>query len=195
MNIRPAHPSRPTPRALGLVTACLLAALCAAPTLAAGSLTRVEDFDAGKARAEAELLADKAACDKLAGNPRDICRERARGKELVAKAELDLAHTGTRKAQDQATTVRLDTAYDLARTQCNDKAGSAKTICTKEAQAVRAKGETDLKLSQRVTDARRDAAEDRREADHKLAAEKCHAMAADARASCLATAKAKAGKT
>lgn len=194
MNIRLPHPSRTAGRTLGAATACLLTALCVGPALAA-SLTSVDDFNAGKARAEAALLADKAACDKLAGNPHDICRERARGKELVAKAELDLAHTGTRKSRDNVTAVKLDTAYDLARTQCNDKAGSAKTLCTKEAQAARAKGQADLKLHQRVGDAKRDAAEDRREADYKLASEKCDAMAADARTSCLAAAKAKAGKT
>lgn len=195
MHTRLPHPSRTTPLPLGLATACLLTALCATPALAATGLTSVDDFNAGKARAEAALLADKAACDKLAGTPRDICREQARGKELVAKAELDLAHTGTRKAQDQVTTVKLDTAYDLARTQCNDKAGHAKSVCTKEAQAARAKGQADLKMNQRVTDAKRDATEDRRDADYKLASEKCDAMAADARASCLAAAKAKAGKT
>lgn len=50
-------------------------------------------------------------------------------------------------------------------------------------------------MSQRVTDAKRDAAEDRRDAEYKLAAEKCDAMAADLRAACLAAAKLKAGKS
>lgn len=192
MNIR--LPIAFQPGTSRLATACLLAVLCGTPAMAASSLSSVDDFNAGMARAEAELRADRAACDKLVGNPRDVCREQARGKELVAKAELDLAHTGTRKSQDKLTTVRMDTVYDLARTQCNDKAGSAKSVCTKEAQSVRAKAQADLKLHQRVTDAKRDAAEDRRDADYKLAAEKCDAMAADARAACMAAAKAKAGK-
>lgn len=192
MNIR--LPIAFSPGTSRLAAACLLAVLCGTPAMAASSLSSVDDFNAGMARAEAELRADRAACDKLAGNPRDVCREQARGKELVAKAELDLARTDTRKSQDKLTTVRMDTAYDLARTQCNDKAGSAKNVCTKEAQSVRTKAQADLKLHQRVTDARRDAAEDRRDADYKLAAEKCDAMAADARAACMAAAKAKAGK-
>lgn len=51
MNTRPAQPSRPTPPALGLVTAWLLAAPCAATTLAA------ERCDAMAADARASCLA------------------------------------------------------------------------------------------------------------------------------------------
>jgi hypothetical protein len=193
MNIRLSHISRVG--AARLAVACVLAMLGSAPATAAARLSSMDEFNAGKARADAELRADRAACDKLVGTPRDVCREQARGKELVAKAELELAHTGRRKSQDRLTTARMDAAYDVARTQCNDKAGAAKTVCTKEAQTVRAKAQADLKLSQRVTDAKRDAAEDRRDAEYKLAAEKCDAMAAEPRVACMVAAKVKAGKS
>lgn len=179
-NVFPPHVDR-------LAAACLLVALGTAPALGAASLTSTAELNAGKARIDAELRANRTICSKLYGNSRDVCRERARGKELVAKAEMDLAHTGTRKSQDKLMMVRLDTAYDLARTQCNDKAGTAKIACTKEAQAVRAKGQADLKLRQHAIAARHDA-------QNKLAAEKCDEMAADARVACLAAAQAKAGK-
>jgi hypothetical protein len=173
----------------------VLATLGSATAIAAVQLSSASELNAGKARADAELLADRAACDKISGHPRDVCREQARGKELVSKAELDLAHTGSRKSKDRLATVRMDVAYDVARTRCNDKVGSAKTLCTKEAQAIRANAQSDLKMSQRVTDAKRDADEDRRDAEYKLATEKCDAMAADPRAACLAAAKVKAGKS
>jgi hypothetical protein len=166
-----------------VATACLLASLFSAPAPGATSLINLKDLNAGKARAEADLQADKAACDKLAGNPRDLCREQARGKELVAKAELELAHTGTRRSQQRLATIRLDTAYDLARTRCNDQTGSAKNTCTKQAQAARAQGQAGLEPHPAGSDAGRDAA-------HKAAAAKCDAMAADARARCLAAATA-----
>lgn len=188
------RPLRAKRRDLGPAAACLLTTMCIIPALACGSLTTVKELNAGKARAEAQLLADKIDCDKLAGNPRDICRERARGKEFVAKAELELAHSGTRKAQDRVTAVKLDTAYDVARTQCNDKTGDAKNVCTKEAQAARARGQARLKAAQRVADARQGAAEDRRDAGHQTATDKCDAMAADARVGCLAAIKAGPGE-
>lgn len=193
MNIRPARISRVGAARLAL--ACVLAMLGSAPATAATRLSGKDELNAGMARIDAELLADRAACDKLAGTPRDVCREQARGKEKVAKAELDLAHTGSRKSQDRLTTVRMDATYDIARTQCNDKAGAAKAVCTKEAQTARAKAQADLRLSQRVTEAKRDAADDRRDAECNLATEKCDAMAEDRRAACMAAAKAKAGKS
>lgn len=192
MNIHPSH--GPRIGVTRLAVACVLALLGSAPAAAVTRLSSVDEFNAGKARADAELLAERAACDKLAGTPRDVCREQARGKELVTKAALDLAHTGGRKSQDRLATVRMDVAYDIARTQCNDKAGAAKAVCTKEAQTARARAQADLRLSQRMTDAKRDAAEDRRDAEYKLSAEKCNAMAAAPRATCMAAAKAKAGR-
>jgi hypothetical protein len=193
MNIRFCHISHVGAAQIALT--CLLTLLVSAPTAAATRLSSKDEFNAGKARINAELLADRTACDKLTDTPRDVCREQARGKEMVAKAELELAHTGSRKSQDRLTTVRMDVTYDIARTQCNDKAGAAKTVCTKEAQTARTKAQADLRLSQRVTEAKREAADDRRDAEYKLATEKCDAMAGDPRAACIAAAKAKAGKS
>ena len=36
----------------------------------------------------------KAAGDKLSGNEKDVCVERAKGKESVAKSELEYSYTG-----------------------------------------------------------------------------------------------------
>lgn len=180
MNLRLSPPPRAARRPLPRGMTCLLTALCVGSALSA-DLTSVDDFNAGKARADAALMADKAACDKLTGNPRDVCREQARGKDRVARAELELAHTGTRKARDNVTSIKLGTAYDLARTQCNDKPGSAKTLCTRQAQAARTQGEAKLKMSQRADDA-----------EHQRAAEQCKAMPADAHGGCPGAAKANA---
>ena len=170
---------------LAPATRCLLAVLCMAPAHGA-SLSSVDDLTASKARAQAGLVADRAACDNLGGNARDVCREQARGKERVAKAELDLAHTGSRESQDRVTAVKLDAAYDIARTRCNAQTGSAKTVCTKEARDDRAKGHIRLARQQPTPIG----TDDRREADYRAAAQKCGGMAVDARAGCLAAAKA-----
>lgn len=187
MNTPPAHAllSRTTRLAPRLAATCLLATLCLSPAQGA-SLSSADDFVAGKARAEAALVADRAACDSLNGNARDVCREQARGKELVAKAKLELARTGSRRSQDKVTAVKLDAAYDIARTRCNAQAGSAKTACTKEARDERANGLLRLTQHQSMSSG----PDDRQEAGYRLAAEKCGGMAVDARAGCLATAKA-----
>lgn len=139
--------------------ACLLAALYSSISLGAAPLLSADEFQAGKTRIEATLLADHIACETFTGQPRDVCRERARGKELVAQAQLELAHTGTRQSQDRLTTVRLGTTYDLARTRCNDQAGAAKRSCARDAQAARTRGQSALKAQQRWNQARAHAAE------------------------------------
>ena len=47
--------------------------------------------------AEAQYKTDKAACDALNGNAKDICMEEAKGKEKVAKAEAEAAYEARRR--------------------------------------------------------------------------------------------------
>ena len=175
------------------VVSCVLAALYAATALGADSPMGSVEFKAGTARIESELIADRTACDQLAGNRRDVCRERAGGKEWVARAELEAARIGTRQARDKLTAVKLDVAYDIERTMCNDKGSSEKIACAKQAQAARSQGEAALRVqSDRAGPG---AAQAQREADYRLDALKCGELSVDGRAACLVAAKARAGKT
>ena len=56
------------------------------------------------------------------------------------------------------------------------------------------KAQADAKAAQKGTEARMDASKDKRDADYKVAAEKCDALAGDAKSSCVASAKAHFGK-
>ena len=49
-------------------------------------------------------------------------------------------------------------------------------------------------MAKQVGEARKDAAEDKRDADYKVAAEKCDALAGDPKTGCMNAAKAKYGK-
>jgi len=60
----------------------------------------------------------------------------------------------------------------------------------KEAKAARAKALADAKANKEVSGARSDAANERREADYKVAVEKCNVLAGDAKANCVAEAAA-----
>ncbi len=64
----------------------------------------------------------------------------------------------------------------------------------KAAKAVEVKALADAKLVRQVGEARKDANLDKRDADYKVAVEKCDALAGDAKASCLAMAKTQFGK-
>ena len=61
-------------------------------------------------------------------------------------------------------------------------------------KAAETKALADAKMGQEIGDAKKDAASEKTEADYKVAHEKCDALAGDAKASCVAAAKAKFGK-
>ena len=64
----------------------------------------------------------------------------------------------------------------------------------KEAKAVEVRALADAKLGKDIGDARKDAADDRRDADYRVALEKCDAFAGDAKSTCVGSAKSRYGK-
>jgi len=170
----------------------LTAALAFAPAHAAQVATA--DYKAGKTRISADYKADKLACKALTGNAQDVCHEEAKAKEKNGLAALEYGHTGKASDQKKMLAVQLDTAYDVAKERCDDLAGNAKDVCVQEAKAVKAKGEAELKLAKAVDSASKDATATTREADLKLAEEKCDALAGDAKTSCQSAAQARFGK-
>jgi hypothetical protein len=181
------------PRFKSTLTVFALAVL-ALPAAQAVMISKTE-FTSGKARIDADLKADKAACAPMTGNAKDICLEQAKAKEKLARAELDYSYTGKAADGMHIGVVKADGIYAVAKEQCDDQAGNAKDVCVKEAKAVHVKALAEAKLYKQVAAAKTDAAQDIRDADYKVAAEKCGAMAGDAKDSCVKAAKLKFGKS
>lgn len=177
-----------------LRTALALAALLVAGSSFAATMTSAE-ASAAKSRISADFKADKAACATSTGNARDICQEQAKAKEKIALAELEYARSGKAADANKVAVAKADSAYSVAKEQCDDLAGDAKTLCRTEAQAAHSKAIADTKLVRKVGEARNDAAEQKRDADYKVAAEKCESLAGDLKASCLTDAKSRFGKS
>ena len=78
---------------------------------------------------------------------------------------------------------------------CDDKAGNVKDVCVTEAKATHKKALADAKLNKKVGEARQDAAEDKRDADYKVATEKCDSLAGEAKSACVSAAKARFNKS
>lgn len=153
------------------------------------------DYHAQKAQIKADYKADEVACDKFTKNEKDVCEKKAEGKEKVALAELEMNYTGKPRDANKLAMVKADTAYETAKEMCDDKSGNDKSVCVKEAKATHTKALADAKMNLQVTAAHKEASDDKRDADYKVAAEKCDAMSGDAKSSCLAAAKAKYGKS
>jgi hypothetical protein len=174
-------------------------------------------YKADKDKIEAQYKVEKDKCDGLSGNQKDICQAEAKGHEKVAKAELEANYKNTDRARYEAREARAEATYDVAKEKCDDLKGNDKDVCVKEAKAALTKAKADAKVARvtntqtmrtstadnrapdratnRAADARKDAAEDKRDADYKVAKEKCDALSGDAKDKCVNDAKARYGKT
>lgn len=153
------------------------------------------EYKAMKERIGADYKADKAACDAMSGNAKDVCGKEAEAKEKVAKAELEYRNTGKPKDAEKLAMVKAETSYEVAKERCDDKSGNDKDVCVKEAKAAETRAKADAKAARKTGEARKDAMEDKREANYEAAAEKCDAMSGDAKSQCVASAKARFGKS
>ncbi len=177
-----------------LKVSLLLALALGLPVAAQAATLTKTDYKAGKDRISADYKADKQACSPMSGNAKDICVEEAKAKEKVARAELEYSYSGKPADQAKIQEVKAKTAYDVAKEKCDDKKGNDKDVCVQEAKAARDKALADARMGKQMGEAKRDANEEKRDADYKLAMEKCDAMSGDAKTHCTALAKEKYGK-
>lgn len=162
--------------------------------------------DMAVTHASEQYKADKAACSALSGNAKDICIVEATGKEKVAKAEAAATYQNTPKARESARVARADATYAVSKEKCDDVAGNVKDVCVKEAKAALTRAKADAKVDRVATDskaqavektaaARKDANEDKRDADYKVAVEKCDVLAGASKDTCVRDAKSRYGKS
>jgi hypothetical protein len=193
----------------GVFATALLLGGCAtqtnAPMTAASPATPTapiskQAYGAAMNSAEAQYKVNRNSCDSLAGNTKDICIADAKGKEKVAKADAEAAYQNTPKAREEARIARAEAAHDVAKEKCDDLAGNGKDVCVKEADAeftkvkadakvVRVDADTKADMAMKETEARQKAAADKRDADYKVAAEKCDALSGPAKSTCVSEAK------
>lgn len=176
-----------------LRVAVAAAAVLMLPLAQAATMSR-PDFTATKSRISETYKADKAACAPLKSNAKDVCIEEAKAKEKVARAELEFAYTGKAKDGTKVWTAKADAAFAVAKEKCDDLSGNAKDVCRQEAKTLHTKALADAKMGKQVAEARTDAVQTKRDADYKLAAEKCDSMSGDAKSQCLDNAKRTFGK-
>ncbi len=152
-------------------------------------------YKAGKARISAERKTDNVACAVLTGNVKDVCVAKTNAKQKVARAELEFGDSDRPADVNRVQQAKAEAAYSVASEVCNAQAGNARDVCIKEAKAIETAARADARSNQKVVEIQRDAAQEKRDADYAVAAEKCDALAGDAKGDCIAAAKARFGKT
>jgi len=164
------------------------------------------NYDQAVKDADAQYKVAKQTCSSLSGNAKDICLAEAKGKNSVAKADAEAAYKNTAKARENARVVHAQAIYNVAVEKCDDLAGNPKDVCVKEAKAELVKGKSNAKVDRVASDTNRDAATtqadarkdanaDKREAEYKVAIEKCDALAGAAKDACVSRAKVQYGKS
>jgi hypothetical protein len=152
-------------------------------------------YDSAKASAKSTYEAAKAKCDALSDNAKDICVAEAKAARTRTDENAEAAYKNTPKAREHAIHEIAEADYKVAKERCDDKAGNDKDVCVKEAKAVEVKALADAKMGKKIGEAKTDAAADKRDADYKVAGEKCDALAGPAKDACVGNAKARFGKS
>ncbi len=182
------------------ITSALTISMFAASAFALSS----DEMKSAKQTIEAQYKSAIAQCKSMNGNAKDVCEKEAKGNREIAKADLNARDKPSASTHYKASMARADAAYDVAKERCDDQSGNAKDICKKDANAAYVKAKEEAKV-QRVTEApsgktpagkaadvseaRKDAAQETREAQYKAARERCDAMPAPNKETCINDAK------
>ncbi len=172
------------------------AAFFVGAVLFAGSASAAGDktaYDQARTLSKATYQTASKQCDSLSGNAKDICVAEVKAVRTKADVQAEAAYKNTPKAREHAIHESAEADYKVAKERCDDKAGNDKDVCIKEAKAVETRAKADAKATQKSSEARADASKDKREADYKVAAEKCDALNGDAKDSCVKQAKTRYG--
>lgn len=191
--------------AIALAVSLVFSAGAMAETLSKGG------YKAGKDKISAEYKLAKVSCAPLSGNAHDICKAEAKGRDMVALAELELRYKPTSENHYKASLAKAEANYAVASERCDDKAGNAKDVCVKEAKAAEIGAKADAtaqmkaldanatayeksavandKATEKAVDAFKDANADKRAAQYQVAKEKCDAYAGNTQAVCVKEAK------
>ena len=143
------------------------------------------NYIAAKNNAAMQYKINRAKCDALTGNPKEVCVAQAKADQTHARSEAEALVKGTAKARANARKEIANANYEVAHTRCNKLTGNDNAVCIKEAKSSRIAAIADAKADLKVSDIRKEAAEDKIEAEYKVAKEKCDGFSGEAKHGCL----------
>ena len=124
---------------IAIASTCLVAGQASAMTQ--------DEYKVAKEKIEADYKVDKKQCDTLKDNAKDVCHKEAKGKEAVAKAELEQQYKPSDRHARDVQEEKIKAAYEVAKEKCDDMKGDAKSACEKQAKADQDRGKAELRAS------------------------------------------------
>jgi len=122
----------------------IVAALATGSAVFAAAMSPSE-YSHEKAHLATVFQAEATACADYSGNQKDICKEKASGKDKVARAELEYQFTGKPADRTKLAVAKADADFALAKERCDDKTGKLKDVCRDEAKAAHTQALVDAK--------------------------------------------------
>lgn len=145
-----------------------------------------------KAEADYKIAAEK--CKVLKDNPKDICQAEAKAARVHSEENAYANYHNNLSARTSATKKIAEADYEVDEAKCKAMVGNDKDVCIKKAKSTKVAAIATVKADKKVIEARKDEAEDKRDAEYKVAIEKCDALTGNAKDACIASAKKKYGK-
>ena len=99
-----------------------------------------DEYKREKDRIEADAKAAKEACKGMKDNAKDVCEAEAKGKEKVAKKELDYKKNPNDKNMQDWEKMKVEASYEVAKEKCEDSKGADQAACKKNAKAEKDRG-------------------------------------------------------
>jgi hypothetical protein len=110
----------------------------------------------------------------------------------VAPADDTSDHSeAAAKAEYKASMDKARAEYKAEKERCDSLSGNDKDVCHKDAKAAYKRAQADAKQARKTSDLTAEAGEDRREADYKVAKERCDALTGNDKDVCEKEAAAK----
>jgi hypothetical protein len=162
-------------------------------------------YETANSEADAAFETAKQKCQSFSGNTQDICLAEAEGAHSIARANAEANYKGTEQARLKAAKSKVEAEYQIAKERCDDLSGNKKDICQQEAKAEKTKGYEAAKLASKNVDAttefmntkkeaKEQAGQAMRDADYKVAIEKCDLFSGKGKETCILDAKNRFGK-
>ncbi|OYO25807.1 hypothetical protein [Janthinobacterium sp. PC23-8] len=146
-------------------------------------------YKSANEQAGVNYKAAHAECEKISGNPKEVCIAEAKAVRAYDEAVAQAQYTNTLRAYTKARVKIADANYDVDHKRCDALTGNDKDVCIKLAKSTKVAALADAKADKKVIEARSDARDEKRKAEYKVAAEKCDALAGAAKDDCVKAAK------
>lgn len=132
---------------VGLLVASVAAVGIGASLESPRSLMTRQDYDGARQEMDSQTRSALAQCRSLEGAARALCRATARADERVRRAELEARYRGTVESESEVRLARVRAAFEVARAQCNERTGEARSACLTSARSERARALADARAS------------------------------------------------